>query len=100
MADTLLFPEPGACEFLAAPRGERGNAVDNLLESGVRVLLSTERVDWFIRGGGCTDRALAARDAVRFRDVSGKGREPPSIDERAEVGTPMPPSEAMLGLLR
>jgi hypothetical protein len=99
MTDTLLFPDPGACEFLAAPRGERGNVVDILLVSGVRVL-STERVDWFIRGGGCTDRALAARDAVRFRDVSGKGREPPSTDERADAETPMPPSDAMLGLLR
>ena len=35
MTDTRLFPEPGVCEFLVAPRGDRGNALDILLESGV-----------------------------------------------------------------
>lgn len=101
ITDIRLFPDPGACEFFApVARGERGKALDILLDSGVRVLLSAESIDWFIRGGGCTERAFAARDTVIFRDVSGNGREPPSTEERDEVEARTPLSEAMLGLLR
>jgi hypothetical protein len=101
ITDIRLFPDPGACEFLVlAARGDRGKALDILLDSGVTVLLSAESMDWFIRGGGCTERVFADRDAVRFRDVSGKGREPPSTEERVDAEAPTPLSDTMLGLLR
>lgn len=102
MTDIRLFPDPGACEFLApVARGDRGKALDILLDSGVRVLLSAESRHWFIRGGGCTERAFADRDAaVEFREVSGNGRGPPSTEVRVEEEVPAPLSEAMLGLLR
>jgi hypothetical protein len=97
MTDTL-FPEPEA-EALA-PRGERGKAVDSLLDSGVRVLLSAERVELFSRAAGCIDRVLAVRDAVRLLEISAKGREPPSTDVLVESAVPLSDSDAMLGLLR
>jgi hypothetical protein len=97
MTDTL-FPEPGPEPL--APRGDRGNAVDSLFWSGVRVLLSAERVDWFRRAAGCIERVLAVREAVRFREVSRKGREPPSTEVRVESAAPLSDNDAKLGLLR
>src|SRR6266566_3403053 len=95
------FPDDGV---LAAPLlltlGDRGSMTAALLSSGVRELLSADKLAALIRGGGWTDFALEALDAVRFLVASPPSRLPPSMDERADPGTSLPESEAMLGRRR
>jgi hypothetical protein len=92
----IRLPE-GVLPPLAATRGDRGGFIDRLLWSTETILVSGESMDWLARGGGCTDRALEAREPVRVRVVSPMGREPPSIDERVE-STPFLSPVAMLVL--
>ncbi len=93
----IRFPDNGLEPF-AAVRGERGRAIDIWLWSTVKVLVSGDNVDWLARAGGCTDLALEAREPVRFRVTSPKGRGPPSIDERVESKPFLSDTDAALGL--
>lgn len=76
----VLAPRPVACgswgtpgitdtrfpatwfEPLAAPLGDRGNAIDMWLWSSDRALVSGDNMAWLALAGGCTDRALALRE--------------------------------------
>jgi len=93
------FDDRGWAAFLLPGLGDRGIPASVFPRSGVR-LLTSEVSTIGTRGGGWTDLALEALDAVRFLVASPPSRLPPSIDERADPGTGLSEFEAMLGRRR
>jgi hypothetical protein len=100
MADARLLAADKLPGLLPPGRGDRGMLVNDLVRSGVRLIVSAETFVKLTLGGGCIDFALDALDAVKFLvSPPNPNRLPPSMEERADPGTVLSEFEAILGLL-